>query len=61
MVLISGSNHLQHLSYGPLVWAPILDPNMYQLYTIYQIGAHRRDPTRIKGAHNNELRAEQRP
>ena len=39
---------IQEFSYGPLVWASNLDPNTYPLYTIYQIGAHRTDPTRIK-------------
>ena len=28
--------------------APNLDPNLYQLCTIYKIGAHRTDPTRIQ-------------
>ena len=39
-------------SYAPLVWAPDLDPNIYQIYAIFKRGAHRSDPTRIKGAHN---------
>ena len=41
----------QGFSYGPLVWASNLDPNVDKLYTIYKTGAHRTDPTRIKGAH----------
>ena len=41
----------QGFSYGPLVWASNLAPNIYLLYTIFKTGGHRRDPTRIKGAH----------
>ena len=41
---------IQGFSYGPLVWAPNLAPNIYLLYTIFKTGAYRRDPTRIKGA-----------
>ena len=33
-----------------LLWAPNLDPNTYQLHTIYQREAHRTHPTRIKRA-----------
>ena len=43
---------LQELPCGPHVWAPSLGPYTYQLYTIFKTGAHRTDPTRIKGAHN---------
>ena len=37
-----------------LVWAPDLDTNTYQVLAIYQLGAHRTDPTRIKGAQNKD-------
>ena len=45
----------QGMFYGPLVWAPNLDPNIYQLSTIYKKGARRTDPTRVKGAHRKTL------
>ena len=34
----------QRLSYGPLIGAPYLDPNVYQLSTILTIEAHRTEP-----------------
>ena len=42
----------QDSSYGPLVPVPSLDPNAYQLCTMYQTEAHGRDPTRVEGAHD---------
>ena len=42
---------VQEFSYGPVVWAPYLAPNIYLSYTIFKTGADRRDPTRIKGSH----------
>ena len=36
----------------PMYGASYLDPTTYQLYTAYKREVHRRDPTRIKGAHN---------
>ena len=39
---------VQGFSHGLFVWAPKRDPNTYQLYAIYRIGAHGTDPTRIQ-------------
>ena len=39
-------SNIQGFSYGPLVWAPINTNYMHKT------GAHRTDPTRIKGAHS---------
>ena len=36
--------------YETLAWARNLDPNTCQFYTLYQLGAHRTDPSRIEGA-----------
>ena len=41
-----------HQSIQKFLKAPNLNPNIYELYTINKIGAHRTDPTRVKGAHN---------
>ena len=48
---------VQSRSHGSLVWAPNLDPNIYPIYIIYQLGAHRTGSTRIKGAHNKGVAA----
>ena len=48
----AGSPLFQGSSYGPLVWAPNLDPDNPN---IYKIGARKTDPTRIEGAHNKGL------
>ena len=44
---------------GPcIVWAPNQDPNTYQLCTLYNIGAHGPDPTRIQqGPFQRSLRS----
>ena len=39
---------IERFSYGPLVWAPNLDPNTYQLYTIYQKGPIEQTPPESK-------------
>ena len=46
-------NRFQGFSYGPLLWAPNLDPHTCELqHTVCKRGAHRTDPARVKAAHN---------
>ena len=43
----------------PLTWTPYLEC-LYTSYTIYKIGAHRTDPTRIQRAHKKTVKKKQK-